>query len=55
MVPFGIAISGTTAYVANYVGASVTQCTIAGTSLTDCVELTGATFNGPAGIAIVGA
>ena len=53
--PNGIAISGTTAYVTNYGGNSVTQCTIDGTSLTGCVELTGATFNDPVGIAIIGA
>ena len=55
----GIAISGTTAYVTNASGDSVTQCTIDGTSLTDCTVMTatGASFSGfnsPYGIAISG-
>jgi hypothetical protein len=54
---YGIAISGTTAYVTNVGGNSVTQCTIDGTSLTGCATMTTTgtpNFNFPSGIAISG-
>ena len=50
--PYGIAVSGSVAYVTNYSGpASLTACNISGTSLTDCVRTTGLP-NGPFGIAL---
>jgi hypothetical protein len=54
--PSNIAISGSMAYVVNTGGDSVTACTIAGSSLTDCavMDVTGDGFNYPYGIAVSG-